>query len=286
MATLRVGVTGGEGFLGSALLRYLSDRGDVAPRPLNRGKELLTDPDTIHDFAAASDVVVHLAGKNRASDEELLAGNVLTTWNVARAAARGGAAVVFSSSLHVYPLHAVAHTESTAPAPANVYGLSKLLAEGLLGDTAPKAVSLRFCNVYGARARPYYNSGVATFFDMARKREPIRVHGDGSALRDYLYVDDAVRALWRAVELAVDGQGSVYNVASGEPTSVVGLLSALRTATGLDVVAEHEGDASTQSVGDSLYADSTAFRVATGWEPQRSLVGGLRATYEELEAMA
>lgn len=281
---IRVGVTGADGFLGRALCASLRAGAEFGVRELRRPTESLDDVASLVEFVDAVDLVVHLAGKNRAPDAELLAGNVIPTWNLARAAAAGGARkpIVFSSSLHVYPLADTAHTEASLPRPRSVYGLSKLTAERAVADINDASVSLRFGNIYGAGARPHYNSGVATFFDLARTGKPVTVHGDGSALRDYLYVDDAVEALRQAVRLALRGDGGVYNVTSGERTSVVGLLSAMQEATGLAISVEREGDASTQGAADSLYADATRFREAAGWTPRHSLVDGLRATYEGL----
>jgi UDP-glucose 4-epimerase len=286
MPTARVGVTGASGFLGSALCASLHADGDLDARELRRETESLEDVDSLVDFVDEVDVVVHLAGKNRATDEELLAGNVIPTWNLARAAAahRAPRPIVFASSLHVYPLANTPHTEGSTPTPRSVYGLSKLTAERALADLGDASVSLRFGNIYGSGARPYYNSGVATFFDLARTGKPTTVHGDGAALRDYLYVDDAVEALHRAVGLALRGDGGVYNVTSGDRTSILDLVAAMREATGLAVAVEREGDASTQGLADSLYADAAAFRAATGWAPEHSLVDGLRATYAGLQA--
>ncbi len=115
--------------------------------------------------------------------------------------------------------------------PLSPYGTSKLAAEEYLAtwnrlyDT--RHVALRLGNVYGPRQDPHGEAGVvAIFLSRIRDGQPATIYGDGGQTRDYVFVGDVVRAFVGAV----GADGAVFNVGTGEETSVVDLWRACQAA--------------------------------------------------------
>ncbi|AMV25618.1 dTDP-glucose 4,6-dehydratase [Gemmata sp. SH-PL17] len=141
---------------------------------------------------------------------------------------------VYFSSSAVYgdaTCHA-AITEQTAVAPSALYGVSKLAAEGVIRHAAERAavplVTLRPCMVYGPgdTTRPY---GPGAFLHSALHSGKVQVFGDGSEVRDYLFVRDLAEI---TAALAFNGSPGVYNLATGQSHSFRQLWAHLRALVG------------------------------------------------------
>jgi len=178
------------------------------------------------------------------------------------------------SSLEVIPT-----PESLPFAPGSVYAATKASQE-LLVRSASQAlgmtsVILRFQNVYGegqSLLNPYTGI-ISIFFNRARQGLGIPIYEDGEESRDFIHVSDIVNALTAA--MAADApDGSIVNVGSGKPTSVMELAQALLKASGFSVPISVT---SQYRVGDirHCYADLTRLRAIFGLEPQVSLDQGL-----------
>jgi UDP-2-acetamido-2,6-beta-L-arabino-hexul-4-ose reductase len=160
-----VAITGHEGFVARHVARALTRAGDVRIRTLPRERDLL-QPDALPQFLDGADVVLHLAGVNRAAaDAEFVTGNVETTRTLLAAMAATGARplLVYASSMQAYK--------------DTVYGKSKRQAEDLIREAGQSLALpyeiLRITNVFGAGCKPFYNSVVATFcHQVARGEEP------------------------------------------------------------------------------------------------------------------
>lgn len=146
-----------------------------------------------------------------------------------------GARVVFASSADVYgPWHDEPVSERTPPAPATPYAQAKLEAEHALGELA---VSLRLSTVYGpseheARAVPAFIRALAA------EREAV-VHGDGSDVRDYVYVGDVAAAIVVSALEPAPGE-PVLNIGSGMGRSTLDVLEAVADALGAEPRARFE----------------------------------------------
>jgi UDP-glucose 4-epimerase len=135
--------------------------------------------------------------------------------------------IVYASSAAVYgnamklPL-----SEASPTAPANAYGVDKLACElhaavgSRLHDLS--IVGLRFFNIYGPRQDPKspYSGAVSIFCRKILDGEQIEIHGDGAQIRDFVYVDDAVMALRRAMSVARPRAAGVFNVCTGRGTKI------------------------------------------------------------------
>jgi len=142
--------------------------------------------------------------------------------------------------------------ESDVPAPASPYAEQKLGSERALADLAKPGAfdvqSLRFFNVYGPRQDPAspYSGVIGIFANALLKGRPLRVFGDGTQSRDFVFVGDVARVV---AEVATTGQPSApspMNVARGASVTLLALIETLETIVGRKATVEHaparEGD--------------------------------------------
>jgi UDP-glucose 4-epimerase len=300
---MRAVVTGGAGFIGSHLVDALVARGDEVHvlDDLSSGKrenvareatlhegDIRTDADRVFD-AARPEVCFHLAAQASVTRSVQDPGfdadvNVIGTVRILEAARQHGAHIVFSSTGGaIYGECDAPATEDAERRPLSPYGTSKLAGEEYLAAWnrlhGAGHVALRFGNVYGPRQDPHGEAGVvAIFLRRVAAGETPRIFGDGSQVRDYVFVGDVVRAT-----LAAAGhRGGVFNVGTGVGTSVSALVERMRAAVGRDFEVEHADE----RLGDlkrSVLDPGRAGR-ELGWSPQAALEDGLRATWEFFRA--
>jgi len=248
MIAMRCVVTGGCGFIGShivdALVRdgcevaVLDDLSTGNLEYLNPAAELVersvADAEAVLAAVEGATWVFHLAALPRVQqsvDDPIgtHAVNVNGTLNVLQAAREHGVErVVVSSSSSVYgdqETHLM--TEDLAPNPLSPYGLHKLIGEQYADLFAAlfgmQIVSLRYFNVYGPRqsAEGAYALVIPHFLRLRDEGKPLTVYGDGCQTRDYVHVEDVVRANLNAANSELpQGRAVALNVGSGEETSV------------------------------------------------------------------
>ncbi len=294
---MRVLVTGGAGFIGSHLVDALVERGDevTVVDDLSTGRRefvneaaRLLEHDIRGPFETDADVVFHLAAQadvgtsveRPAFDAEV---NVVGTVNVLEAARGAGAAVVFSSTGGAIYGDVDSPASEDAPLrPVSPYGIAKLGGEAYVDGWRRihglRAVALRFANVYGPRQSASLEGGViAIFLERMAAGEETVVFGDGEQSRDFVHVADVVRALL----LAADRNGGVYNVGTGVETSVNRLHELCRSVVGDAAEARH----AEARAGDARRSVLDVSRAAAelGWQPEIELEDGLRATWEAIQ---
>jgi UDP-glucose 4-epimerase len=296
---VRAVVTGGAGFIGSALVDALVRRGDevhVVDDLSSGRREQVSEAATLHvrDIAepladvfaeARPEVVFHLGAQIdvRASVADPAAdgrSNVLGTIRVLEAANDHDAQVVFASTGGaIYGECDGPATEDAPRLPLSPYGTSKLAAEEYLAMWnrlyGTRHVALRLGNVYGPRQDPHGEAGVvAIFLSRIRDGRAATIYGDGAQTRDYVFVGDVARAFVGAV----GAEGGVFNVGTGEETAVVALWQACLSAAGADAQAIH-GPARLgelqRSCLDPHRAETTLL-----WRAEVPLSQGLRETWE------
>lgn len=300
MRQMRVLITGGAGFIGSALARALTERGDqvVIVDSLATGRveaipqgarffRLDVRDDRLEEVFAQQgpfDVVAHYAALKdvrRAlldprSDAEV---NILGTLNVLRCAAGYHAGLfVYPSSAGIYGDAAVRPTPETAPmAPISPYGISKAAGEAYCAFFARArglpAIALRYGTVYGPHAGEATEAGVITIFvrQMLSGEQPV-IYGDGEQTRDLVYIDDVVEATTRAIDRA-PRQWAVYNVATGTETTINEVYRQLAALCGFYRLPAYE-PAKPGEVRRNAQ-DITRIREELGWAPRCSLPQGL-----------
>jgi UDP-glucose 4-epimerase len=195
--------------------------------------------------------------------------------------------IVFASTRQVYgKADSLPVSESQLVRPADVNGINKVAGEyyHLLYNNVfgVRACSLRLTNVYGPRQLLKHNRQgfIAWFIRLAIEDREIQIYGDGSQLRDFVYVEDAADAFLRAgADEACNGQ--VLNVGGLEPIAHRDLVQLLvRTAgSGRHRFVEWPPEKKAIDIGN-FYADSTRIRQTLGWTPCTDLAEGLRRTID------
>lgn len=262
-------VTGGAGFIGSNLIPQLLEKGYsvIVMDNLSSGKienlqVIINDPhfsfkrDDIRDKNAVNealrevDAVVHLAAlidvsasvANPSGTHDV---NVTGTLNVLQEAALNKVKrFVFASSTAVYGDTTVLPVkEDTVLKSISPYAASKVAGEAYCYAFAScyglSTIALRFFNVYGLRNENSPYSGVIPkFLRKAVQGEELVVEGDGEQTRDFIHVNDIVRAIILALESEVP-KSEVFNVCTGVPTSINRLVETLRVVTGKELRVKH-----------------------------------------------
>ncbi len=300
MTAMRCVVTGGCGFIGSHIVDALIREGyDVAVLDdfstsnreyLNPAAELVegsvADAEVVRSATEGATWVFHLAALARVQqsvDDPIgtHAINVNGTLNVLQAARENGLErVIVSSSSSVYgdqPTHLM--TEDLPANPMSPYGLHKLIGEQYADLFATlfgvQVVSLRYFNVYGPRqsAEGAYALVIPHFLRLRGEGKPLTIYGDGQQTRDYVHIDDVVRANMNAASSELPlGRAVALNVGSGEETSV----NEIAEMVGGEV--EHIIP-NPRGAFEELRkcADTSRAKSVISWEPSIRLAEGIRS---------
>ena len=237
----KVAVTGGAGFIGSNLTHRLISEGyevvvvdDLSTGLLSNMDQKkstfhqvsITDPDALNNALKGCQTIFHLAArgsvprsiKNPVATHEV---NATGTLNVLEAARENGAQVIFSSSSSVYGRNMqLPKDESMWLGPMTPYAASKLSAESYVqaygSAYGVPTTLLRFFNVFGPRQRPdhEYAAVLPKWIWLAMQGAPIDVYGDGTASRDFTYVDTVLDIAMTAMKEKVVTAGAM-NLAYG-----------------------------------------------------------------------
>jgi UDP-glucose 4-epimerase len=306
---MRVLITGGAGFIGSALARAHLERGDevfvvdslitgrrdLVPAGARFSRLDVGTPDLEAVFVEDGpfDVVSHHAAlkdvRGALVDPKPDAeANIVGTLNVLRLAAEHGAGrLIFPSSAAIYGDPTIFPTPESAPVgPISPYGISKAAAELYCAFFARTrglpAVALRYGTVYGPTASEQSEAGSITIFTrrLVDGRPPV-IFGDGEQSRDYVYVDDVVRANLLAIDHA-PRPWAVYNVATGVETTINGVCRLLAETVGAPFRPEY-AQAKAGEVRRNVQ-DAGLIRREIGWSPRVSLEEGLARVVEAYRA--
>ena len=308
----RVMITGGLGFIGSNLARSLVGLGadvllvdslipdyggnlfnidGVAGRlRVNIGD--VRQQSTMNHLVRDREVIFNLAGqvshidslRDPYADLDINCRSQLTILEACRHN-NPGVKVVFAGTRQVYGRpDSLPVNEQHLVRPTDVNGINKAAGEyyHLVYNNLFKvrACSLRLTNVFGPRQLLRHNRQgfIGWFIRLALEDGTIEVYGDGSQLRDLVYVDDAADAFLRAG--ADDGcNGEFFNVGGAEPISLRALTSMLIGLAGSGRVRYVDWPAEKKAIDiGSFYADSSKFAGATGWKPSVTLAEGLTRT--------
>jgi UDP-glucose 4-epimerase len=301
---MRILITGGAGFLGSALANrlvaekhtvlVLDDLSAGDPRRLH-AKVLFTRGDVrdvprLWTLLQGVGCVYHLAARVRVPESIHYPGdynqvNVGGTVALMEAVRDTGVKrVVLASSGALYGEQAHQPiVEDQVPSPNSPYGVSKVAAEYYLSTLGTlygiETVALRIFNAYGPGQElpPSYPPVIPQLLRQAQTGGSLVIFGDGTQTRDFVYVDDAVDALLAAAS-ATDVNRAVINIGSGREVSIDELAAKVAQVTGKQVnILYNRG----QSGGVSrLVADVSLARQLLGWQPRTDLEEGLRLTLE------
>ena len=236
--------------------------------------------DGVLHFAALS-----LVGESVAEPVRYFRTNVGGTLNLLDAMrAAGVSRLVFSSTAACYGEPAEIPILESAPAvPTNPYGASKVAVDTAIGfecaASGLSAVSLRYFNVAGASGTygevhdPETHLIPLVLRAAAGLREGIQIYGtdyptpDGTAIRDYIHVEDLARAHLLALDSCTGGGHRIYNLGNGQGFSVREVVDTARTVTGKSIPATEVG----RRAGDPavLVASSDLIKAELGWVPEK-----------------
>ena len=300
-------VTGGAGYLGSIVADHLLEAGHevVVLDSLQRGHreavperagfiqaDLLDEAATREALSGGFDAVMHFAALALVAEsvehpERYYRGNVLGTLNLLDAMRDAGVRnLVFSSTCAVYgEPDVVPMTEDLPPNPVNAYGASKLAVDRMIADECRAhglaAASLRYFNVAGAHGRLGEDHDPETHLiplvlrAAAGTAPHVKIFGtdyrteDGTAIRDYIHVDDLSVAHLLAMDHNAPGEHHVYNLGTGHGYSVRQVIEAARRVTGREIPAVEEA----RRPGDppALVAAADRAHAELGWEARKGL---------------
>jgi UDP-glucose 4-epimerase len=308
----RVMITGGLGFIGSNLARLLVQLGahvllvdslipdyggnlfnidGIADRVTVNVADIRQQT-TMNYLVRDRDVIFNLAGqvshidslRDPYTDLEINCRSQLTVLEACRNH-NPGVKVVFAGTRQVYGRpDSLPVSERHLVRPTDINGINKAAGEyyhlvynNVFGI---RACSLRLTNVYGPRQLIKHNRQgfLAWFIRLAIEDGTIEIYGDGTQVRDFVYVDDAADAFLRAgASNACNGE--VFNVGGDRPISHRDLTALLlRIAqSGRVRYAEWPAEKKAIDIG-SFYADSAKFMAATGWRQTVPIEEGLRRT--------
>ena len=290
---MKILVTGGAGFIGSHIAEYLVQRGDDVTilDNLNTGKienlskvnndinfvngdireyklleRLVSDSDGVFHEAALASVQQSLKMKDEYFDV-----NVSGTENILKLAKEYGFKVVYASSSSVYgnPKQ-IPIKESDDRSTVNPYAQTKLEAELLAekySEMGVKVIGLRYFNVFGKRQSKEYAGVIKLFLDRIQQSKPPKINGDGLQTRDFVYIDDVVKANILAMDSDINYK--FLNVGSGLPISILDLANLVIDASGLSLKPIYcpalSGDIKTTQ------ADLASIKKLLGWQPKTKL---------------
>lgn len=315
LAHKRILITGGGGYLASALARLLKDGCEFITRVDRPGASFLPiDGKTkFHDvygditqkidweaLVRNVDIIFHFAAQTSAyaaneSPVDDVSINVLPMLHILEACRKHKVkpAVLFASTVTVAGLPERIPVDETHPDnPITIYDLHKQMAENYLKyyikSEIVNGAILRLTNVYGPG--PKSSRSDRGILNMMIRRaisgELLTVYGDGHQVRDYVYVDDVAHAFLVAAENIGKINGRHFVIGSGQGHTITEAMNfvAERAAlkTGMRAEVRHVEPPSSQSPIEArnFVADTSAFRKLTGWHARHKLAGGIDLTVE------
>ncbi|MFQ5541072.1 MAG: NAD-dependent epimerase/dehydratase family protein [Candidatus Paceibacteria bacterium] len=291
----KVVVTGGAGFIGTALVYVLVENGydvhvidnfSTGSRNNVHSNATYHEYDITRDYAEYQNVFVgahavfHLAARisvsyslahpNETSD------NILGTIQTLCAAKEANVkCVLFVSSAAVYGDQPVPVSENSACEPLSPYGLEKLTGEEYCKLFSRvynlPTVSVRLFNIYGPRQTNKDGALIPTLLEKTKRGEVVVLFGTGDQLHDFIFVDDAVSAMIQLVFSGASFHGEVFNLGSGTGTPVKDVFN---------LIAKNiEQKPARLEITDSV-ADISLITERIAWKPTTGLEEGIRKTQE------
>jgi len=297
-------VTGGAGFIGSHLAKYLVKNNheviiidDLSRGSLDNIEEIknkiefhnvdVSNYDEVLSVIDTPDGIFHQAAlasvpQSFKEPEKYHKVNVIGTENIFKIGKKFGVKVIFASSSSIYgdqtqfPIQ-----EDVEKKPLNPYGQTKLDDEKIASTYAAeglRVIGLRYFNVYGIGQNPSYAGVIPKFIERLSEHKPPIIEGDGTNVRSFTYIDDVIRANFLAFESDVDH--TFFNIATENMTSINELAEIMIKISGLDLKPIYDKPRK----GDikKSYADISRAKKLLGWIPEVNLEEGLQKIFPKI----
>lgn len=290
---MKYAVTGGAGFVGSYLVKLLVKEGHqvIVIDNLHKGKkenlnpvlkEIQFEKIDIRDYESLEkttndiDGIFHEAALTVVQDsfdrpEEYHEVNVVGTENIFKLASKYNFKVVYASSSSVYGHKKIAPIkENAAREPINPYGQTKLQDEYLFekySKLGTKIIGLRYFNIFGQGQTLEYAGVITKFLERIRDRKPPIIYGDGSQIRDFIYVEDVAVANFLA--MMSNESNLLANVGSGKAITILELANIILEISGLDFKPIFED--SLEGDIKKSHADIELVTKTFNWKPEKEL---------------
>lgn len=301
---MNIAVTGGAGFVGSHIVEYLVKRGDnvtvidnlytgkkenldavidkinfiqIDIRDFDSLKKILKDVQGVFHEAALASVQDSFSKPEKYYDV-----NVNGTENIFKLAKEFGFKVVYASSSSVYgdPIE-IPIREDAQKNPINPYAKTKLNDEILAEKYSKQGVDiigLRYFNIFGERQSMNYAGVIKLFLERIQNQNPPIINGDGSQIRDFVYVKDVVQANIMAMESNV--KNAFINIGTGKTVSILELANQIIKSSNLKLKPIHKEELK-GDVHDSK-ADVELAKKLLNWEYKIELKDWLDQTVSNL----
>ena len=297
-------ITGGAGFIGSHLAKYLVKNNheviiidDLSRGSLDNIEEIknkiefhnvdVSNYDEVLSVIDTPDGIFHQAAlasvpQSFKEPEKYHKVNVIGTENIFKIGKKFGVKVIFASSSSIYgdqtqfPIQ-----EDVEKKPLNPYGQTKLDDEKIASTYAAeglRVIGLRYFNVYGIGQNPSYAGVIPKFIERLSEHKPPIIEGDGTNVRSFTYIDDVIRANFLAFESDVDH--TFFNIATENMTSINELAEIMIKISGLDLKPIYDKPRK----GDikKSYADISRAKKLLGWIPEVNLEEGLQKIFPKI----
>ncbi|MFB6200102.1 MAG: GDP-mannose 4,6-dehydratase [Candidatus Nanohaloarchaea archaeon] len=300
---MKVLITGGAGFIGRNLVKYLQENSnhdveimdnlssgnkDELQRATNEDivfhKADITDRQALREIAKDKDVIVNLAAQvdvtesleNPIADKKNNLDGLLNILEISR---KEDLKVVQASSVAVADSEELPVNEEKPHSPKSPYGASKASAEAYCKAYSSsyniETVCLRFANVYGPYSKGK-NDVISIFLRNIIQNKELQIYGDGEQTRDFIHVRDVCKAIENMIE--TESNDIVYNLGSGESISVNDLVDLI------DRIADHEVKVNhkSQREGDIKHMETDISRISSelDFQPSVDLKEGIKDTFE------
>lgn len=280
-------ITGDRGFLGSNMKRFLQQMNvDIVGYSRRDGFDVM-NVKQLHSIAKECDLIYHFAaevkpGESTLTPTQTIGVNIKGALNVLEVCREYSIPLVYPNTSEIYG-DSDNHIDENYPLrPPNPYAASKAAVDSICymyhKCYGVDVKMVRIFNPYGPKQQ--LNKVIPTFYFQAKSNKPLTVFGDGSDMRDYVYIDDVVYGLWLAKNLP---SGEPVNLATGKGTSILDLAN---------LIIELTGSKSSISLLDypkifgGIKRQTGSWEKARrllGWKPRVSLEEGVKMTIEWLK---